>query len=127
MECSCPKWYSFHQLPNNDDEDKRNWLKHLNLKQPPKYCNVCSFHFVDKAPTLENPYPTLYLGYEKPPEKKRRRVVRMIVDSQVATTTGKLALGLTAKFGIDARFFSCIIKLAYSILTVLKASLIFCA
>ncbi|CAL8390717.1 unnamed protein product [Arctogadus glacialis] len=27
----------------------------------------------------------LYLGYEKPPEKKRRRVVRS-VDSQVATT-----------------------------------------
>ena len=90
IECSCPKWYSFHPLPKDDDEAKRNWLKNLNLKHPPKYCYVCSFHFVDKAPTQENPYPTLYLCYEKPPEKKRRGVVRMIVDSQVATTTGRL-------------------------------------
>ncbi|KAG1928313.1 uncharacterized protein LOC120477253 [Pimephales promelas] len=49
------------------------WLKNLNLKTPPKQLFVCSFHLVDKKPTHDNPYPTLFLGYEKPPEKKRRR------------------------------------------------------
>ena len=32
---------------------------------------VCSKHFVDRLPTLENPDPTLGLGYEKPRQKMR--------------------------------------------------------
>ncbi|KAL2103863.1 hypothetical protein ACEWY4_000731 [Coilia grayii] len=36
------------------------------------------------APTKDNPYPTLYLGYERPSEKKRRRIER--VGCQVITT-----------------------------------------
>ncbi|KAK0135787.1 hypothetical protein N1851_028351 [Merluccius polli] len=92
-ECSCPKWYSFHRLPIDDDEKKRSWLKNLNLKYPPKCCYVCSFHFVDKAPTEENPNPTLYLGYEMPPERKRQRVVS--VDNsevEVATTANQAVM-----------------------------------
>uniref|UniRef100_A0A8C6UA01 Uncharacterized protein n=1 Tax=Neogobius melanostomus TaxID=47308 RepID=A0A8C6UA01_9GOBI len=45
---------------------------------------VCSFHFVDKKPTEEHPHPTLWLGYDKPPEK-RRRVLRRF-DSSVTRT-----------------------------------------
>lgn len=46
------------------------------LKKPPNNLYVCSFHFVDKKPTAENPYPTLWLGYYRPPEKKRRKLQR---------------------------------------------------
>lgn len=74
-ECTCERWYSFHRLPI-EDEAKRNWLKNLNLKKPPKTLYVCSFHFVEKKPTEDNPYPTLFLGYEKPPEKRRRLLRR---------------------------------------------------
>ncbi|XP_051515448.1 uncharacterized protein LOC127418735 isoform X5 [Myxocyprinus asiaticus] len=70
-DCSCQRWYSFHRLPK-EDEAKRAWLTNLNLKKPPKTLYVCSFHFVDKKPTQDNPYPTLFLGYERPPEKRRR-------------------------------------------------------
>ncbi len=75
VECTCERWYSFHRLPI-EDEAKRNWLKNLNLKKPPKTLYVCSFHFVEKKPTEDNPYPTLFLGYEKPPEKRRRLLRR---------------------------------------------------
>uniref|UniRef100_A0A671KKW8 THAP-type domain-containing protein n=1 Tax=Sinocyclocheilus anshuiensis TaxID=1608454 RepID=A0A671KKW8_9TELE len=74
-ECTCERRYSFHRLPI-EDEAKRNWLKNLNLKKPPKTLYVCSFHFVEKKPTEDNPYPTLFLGYEKPPEKRRRLLRR---------------------------------------------------
>ena len=37
---------------------------------------VCSMHFVDGRPTLENPKPTLNLGYDKPSKKPRRELVR---------------------------------------------------
>lgn len=46
------------------------------MKKPPNNLYVCSFHFVDKKPTAENPYPTLWLGYYRPPEKKRRKLQR---------------------------------------------------
>ena len=37
---------------------------------------VCSEHFVDGMPTDDDPYPSLRLGYEPPPEKARRVVLR---------------------------------------------------
>ena len=37
---------------------------------------VCSKHFVDGHPTLENPNPTLHLGYERPIKKARRTFIR---------------------------------------------------
>ncbi|RXN14135.1 transcriptional repressor p66-alpha isoform X1 [Labeo rohita] len=74
-ECPCPQWYTFYRMPNTE-EDKRMWLRNLYLKKPPKNLYVCSFHFVDKRPTAENPYPTLWLGYYRPPEKKRRKLQR---------------------------------------------------
>ncbi|XP_055032015.1 uncharacterized protein [Misgurnus anguillicaudatus] len=83
-DCPCDKRYSFHRLPT-DEEFKRIWLKNLNLKKPPKTLYVCSFHFVDKKPTEENPHPTLWLGYERPPEKKRR-VLKRIYSSPTRTS-----------------------------------------
>lgn len=78
-DCPCPRLYRFHRLPT-EDEAKRAWLKNLKLKKPPKTLFVCSFHFVDKEPTVENPHPTLWLGYEKSPEKKRRVLRRKMTD-----------------------------------------------
>ena len=37
---------------------------------------LCSNHFVDGAHTLENPHPTLQMGYEKPSKKARRTLLR---------------------------------------------------
>lgn len=42
-----------------------------------------SFHFVDK---VENPYPTLWLGYDRAPEKKRQRQLQRVTDN--ITTEG---------------------------------------
>lgn len=63
------------------------WPSCLKLKSPPKTLYVCSFHFVDKMPTALNPYPTLWLGYEYKPPKKRRLLERSVV---VDTVTGNL-------------------------------------
>uniref|UniRef100_A0A674A1E1 DDE Tnp4 domain-containing protein n=1 Tax=Salmo trutta TaxID=8032 RepID=A0A674A1E1_SALTR len=56
-ECSCQRWYSFHRTPNDDEQ------------------------------TRDNPYPKLFLGYERPPEKRCRFCRR--VDRHV-TRTGML-------------------------------------
>ena len=87
-ECACENRYSFHRLPK-DEEPRRMWLKKLNLKRPPKTLYVCSFHFVDKKPTEEHPHPTLWLGYERPPEKRRRVLKR--IDSSVTRITGMIS------------------------------------
>ncbi|KAF7644788.1 hypothetical protein LDENG_00215700, partial [Lucifuga dentata] len=84
-DCSCPKQSHFHRRPT-EDKAKRMWLKNLNLKQPPKELYVCLFHSVEKTPTQENPNPTSWLGYEKPPEK-RHRVLKRI--DNVAPASGK--------------------------------------
>uniref|UniRef100_A0A672M5F3 THAP-type domain-containing protein n=1 Tax=Sinocyclocheilus grahami TaxID=75366 RepID=A0A672M5F3_SINGR len=71
-ECKCPRPFKLHKMPS-DDEGKRQWLAALNLKCPPRNIHVCSFHFVDRQPSTENPYPELWLGYDRPLRKKRRR------------------------------------------------------
>ena len=47
---------------------------------------VCSYHFVDGTPTLENPDPTLKLGYTKrnPEKKTRRELVRRVIEAKKA-------------------------------------------
>ncbi|NP_001103508.1 uncharacterized protein LOC799220 [Danio rerio] len=77
-EC-CGAPYDLHPPPK-DDEHLRQWLKALNLKQPPKRPYVCSYHFVDGKPTDRHPYPEKWLGYEAP-VKKPRRVLERLYDS----------------------------------------------
>ncbi|KAJ8278435.1 hypothetical protein GJAV_G00087590 [Gymnothorax javanicus] len=86
-DCPCVKLYAFHRLPK-EEEARRMWLKNLNLKRPPKTLYVCSFHFVDKKPTEENPSPTLWLGDDRPPEK-RRRVLKRIDSTARRTSDGR--------------------------------------
>ncbi len=71
-ECQCPRPFKLHKMPS-DDESKRQWLAALNLKFPPRNVNVCSFHFVDRHPTTENPHPEVWLGYDRPLRKQRRQ------------------------------------------------------
>lgn len=91
-ECSCPQWYSFHRLPK-DNLARANWLKNLRLRKPPKMLHVCSFHFVDKRPTDDNPYPTLFLGSEDPPAERRPRL---------GTVPGRQSHGSKTKLLLDS-------------------------
>ena len=72
--CPCPAPYALHAMPRKV-EWRLAWLATLRLKYPPKRVFVCSFHFVDKKPTKLHPDPELYLGYDRPPLKKRRKLV----------------------------------------------------
>ncbi|XP_044073668.1 uncharacterized protein si:dkey-56d12.4 [Siniperca chuatsi] len=78
QKCPCPAPYSLHSMPTKEAR-KVAWLSALRLKYPPKRVYVCSFHFVDKRPTELHPNPELYLGYDRPPPKKRRKLVRPTV------------------------------------------------
>ena len=74
LHCPCEAPYSFYR-PKSDD-DRREWLARLQLKKPPKFLTVCSFHFADKRPTIDNPYPELLLGHANWKKKTRRVLVR---------------------------------------------------
>ncbi|KAL2103351.1 hypothetical protein ACEWY4_000219 [Coilia grayii] len=63
--------------PPSTEEGRRQWLRALNLKNPPKKPYVCSFHFVDGKPTTEHPFPEKWLGYEAPVKRPRRVLVRL--------------------------------------------------
>ncbi|XP_062857735.1 uncharacterized protein LOC134320306 isoform X2 [Trichomycterus rosablanca] len=83
--CPCAAPYALHSMPTKK-ERKLAWLAALKLKYPPKRIYVCSFHFVEKKPTEMHPDPELYLGYDRPPQKKRRKLVR--VNQTTSTATG---------------------------------------
>lgn len=71
QECCCERPFDFYK-PTSEQE-RREWLAKLKLKKPPLNLWVCSFHFVDKKPTFENPLPQKFLGYES--AIKTRRVL----------------------------------------------------
>eukprot|EP00794_Sanderia_malayensis_P012588 gene12588-biopygen10025 len=84
-ECPCQQPFTLHTFPSvllNSDK-RQEWIRLMNRKTPKKtaWCPgksdvVCSDHFVDKRPTLENPNPVLNLGYEKPAKRPRRQLHR---------------------------------------------------
>ncbi|XP_010769664.1 uncharacterized protein [Notothenia coriiceps] len=74
-QCPCPARYFMHTMPRKEEREAA-WLAALNLKRRPKRVYVCSFHFVDKRPTVLHPDPELFMGYDLPPPPKRRIVVR---------------------------------------------------
>lgn len=73
-ECCGPAFNLYP--PPHGEQDRRLWLRALNLKKPPKKPYVCSFHFVDGKPTIQHPYPEKWLGYEAPERRPRRQLVR---------------------------------------------------
>ncbi|KAK7482828.1 hypothetical protein BaRGS_00025994 [Batillaria attramentaria] len=72
--CSCDPPFRLHSPKT--EEQRRDWLANLRLKAPPKYLYVCSFHFMEKKPTMENPLPQCMLGYEREVKVGRRILVR---------------------------------------------------
>ncbi|XP_026140785.1 zinc finger and BTB domain-containing protein 41-like isoform X1 [Carassius auratus] len=80
-QCGCAPPYALYEKPKTDVES-RKWLAALKLKNPPKRLFVCSYHFNDKKPTEENPFPELWLGYDRPPQQKRRKLDRNKSDTQ---------------------------------------------
>ncbi|XP_052447117.1 uncharacterized protein LOC127988404 [Carassius gibelio] len=80
-QCGCAPPYALYEKPKTDVES-RKWLAAFKLKNLPKRLFVCSYHFIDKKPTEENPFPELWLGYERPPQQKRRKLDRNASDTQ---------------------------------------------
>ena len=70
-DCPCLRPYKLHVLPKAEDL-QRQWKACLNRKNPPKYIRVCSAHFIDGRPTMQNPIPKLGLGYEKKVKEGRK-------------------------------------------------------
>ncbi|CAL9686090.1 unnamed protein product [Knipowitschia caucasica] len=86
--CGCAPPFALFLKPTADNES-RMWLAALKLKKPPKRVYVCSYHFVDKKPTEENPFPELFLGYERPPQRKRRKLERNPGFHRASSSHGK--------------------------------------
>ncbi|XP_077055280.1 uncharacterized protein LOC143706825 [Siphateles boraxobius] len=79
----CPAPYALHSMPK-DETKTREWLAALKLKNPPKRVYVCSYHFIDHKPRELHPNPELFLGYERQPVKKRRKLIRCQDNLEVA-------------------------------------------
>ena len=83
----------FYVLPK-DKNIRNRWVNSIEKGRvdfkPVKHKTVCSYHFVDAAPTNSNPVPTLFMtesGYLNSP--KRRRA---IVKSEIKRVKRKLPL-----------------------------------
>ncbi len=95
-DCPCDRPFRLHIFPSiklNSDK-RKEWIRLLRRVKkgnkewtPGQSDMVCSIHFVDGRPTLENPNPTLDLGYDKPAKRPRRELVRTIPEFPTATTS----------------------------------------
>ena len=81
QDCPCVQPFWLHKFPSvlKNQESRKEWtrlMKRTNKRNtswtPGESDMVCSKHFVDGMPTVENPNPTLNLGYELPAKKARR-------------------------------------------------------
>ncbi|CAC5380854.1 unnamed protein product [Mytilus coruscus] len=68
-------------MPANETK-RLQWIKALNRKTLPKHVFVCSDHFLDGAPTEQNPFPKLNLGYESQRTPGRRKLSRQEPESR---------------------------------------------
>ncbi|KAL5008430.1 hypothetical protein ScPMuIL_014011 [Solemya velum] len=82
--CTCDPPFKLHPFPTSrkNRELRQQWKVLINrtsaksrgkLWSPSKDSRVCSDHFVDGAPTAENTFPTLNLGYVDANKKYTRR------------------------------------------------------
>ena len=84
-DCGCKPLFRLYMFPSIkiNFEKREAWIKLLKRvtadNKEWKPCGndrVCSEHFVDGIPTVENPNPTLKLGYELKQTKPRRTLFR---------------------------------------------------
>ena len=81
-DCQCPTQFSLHIFPSVklNSEKRKEWVRLLRrttkgqkrMDSWPKRYGLL-MHFVDGRPTLEDPNPTLKLGYNKPAKKTKKR------------------------------------------------------
>ncbi|XP_047137793.1 uncharacterized protein LOC124814300 [Hydra vulgaris] len=75
LTCRCSEPYKLFVFPSEKKlpEKRLKWQQLINRQSPTrrnKYCKiganhrVCSKHFVDSEPSVENPYPIINLGYD---------------------------------------------------------------
>ena len=86
-DCPCMRPYKLHILPKKE-ELRLQWIAALNRAVLPKNILVCSSHFLDGHPTIQNPVPKLNLGYAKdikqgrrPPQKRSLEMVEETTSS----------------------------------------------
>ena len=93
--CGCPQPYRLYMFPfiKRNHEKRQAWIKLLKRvkadKSEWKPCGndrVCSEHFVDGIPTVENPNPTLKLGYDLNKAKPRRTLFKEPIPKKTKKT-----------------------------------------
>ena len=88
--CVCPPPFRLIPFPK-DTEKRRQWVQRVSRKEKKDgkwidwesqaYSRICSEHFLDGEPTIENPLPTLHLGHSHSKENtKRRKLFRRSVE-----------------------------------------------
>ena len=79
--CPCPQPFNLYWFPSKlrNSEQRARWIRAVKREtknktkwEPKESSRVCSEHFVDGTPTLQNPDPTLKLGYEVKQKATRR-------------------------------------------------------
>ena len=99
--CSCEGPYSLHRFPSAklNVNRRKEWTRLINRTTAQKTaCTpgesdlVCSKHFVDGKPTLDNPEATLNLGYCKPQKQARIQLIRLVPDLEKKMPDEPIAL-----------------------------------
>eukprot|EP00794_Sanderia_malayensis_P002219 gene2219-2526_t len=89
-DCPCPQPFRLHSFPSEMrfGDIRAELIRKINrttkkkgVWKPGSSDMVCSLHFIEGAPTAENPVPTLNMGYEKPAKKCRRELIRQPVSA----------------------------------------------
>ncbi len=84
--CPCQPPFKLYKFPSSqrNSDSRKEWVRLLNRTtrrnsnwKPGSSDMVCSKHFVDGIPTVENPFPNIDLGYEKRQKKVRRKLIRV--------------------------------------------------
>ena len=81
-QCDCAPPFTLFPFPTqlHDSERRQQWIKLVNRKdekgrnwQPKSDSRMCSIHFPEGRPTIQNPNPTINLGYTSVANSKKER------------------------------------------------------
>ena len=81
-QCDCAPPFTLFPFPTqlHDSERRQQWIKLVNRKdekgrnwQPKSDSRICSIHFPEGRPTIQNPNPTINLGYTSVANSKKER------------------------------------------------------
>ncbi|KAK6171030.1 hypothetical protein SNE40_019291 [Patella caerulea] len=104
-ECVCKEPFQFFSFPSSktQQDSRQKWIKNVNRKagnanwQPTTQSRICSDHFVHGTPTVNNPYPSVNMGYDmaeiinpRKPPIQRFKVTKTQVKSKPKTRKQQL-------------------------------------